>query len=72
MVYKHFDKKCATHKGTRINSDAVCDNRQLAKQLHKPTVSKFKKDCIKYARIRVFTDPYFPVSEQNLRFCPYP
>ena len=26
---------------------------------------------IKYARIRVFTDPYSPVSGQNRRFCPY-
>ena len=24
--------------------------------------------CVKYARIRVFSGPYFPV---NLRFCPY-
>ena len=33
---------------------------------------RFKpRRCIKYARIRVFTDPYSPVYGQNRRFCPY-
>ena len=27
--------------------------------------------CVKYARIRVFSDPFFPVYGQNLRICPY-
>ena len=27
------------------------------------------KHVIKYAKIRVFTDPYSPVKAQNLRFC---
>ena len=27
--------------------------------------------CIKYARMRVFTDAYSPVYGQNRRFCPY-
>ena len=27
--------------------------------------------CIKYASIRVFTEPHYPVQEQNLRFRPY-
>ena len=30
-----------------------------------------RQHCIKYARIRVFTDPQSPVQGQNLRFCPY-
>ena len=33
---------------------------------------RFKpRHCIKYARIRVFTDPYSPVYGQNLQFCLY-
>ena len=27
--------------------------------------------CMKYARIRVFSDLYSPVYRHNLRFCPY-
>ena len=27
--------------------------------------------CIKYARIRIFTDSYIPVKGLNFRFCPY-
>ena len=27
--------------------------------------------CMKYARIRVFTDPYSPVYRPNPAFCPY-
>ena len=30
-----------------------------------------RQHCIKYARIRVFTNPQSPVQGQNLRFCPY-
>ena len=43
IVYKFFDKKGAAHKGTRINSDAVSDNQQLAEELHKQIIRKFKK-----------------------------
>ena len=32
VVYKYFDKDSAAHKGTGINSDAVSDNQQLAKE----------------------------------------
>ena len=28
-------------------------------------------NCVKYARIRVFSDQYFPVKEQNWKFCAY-
>ena len=27
--------------------------------------------CIKYSRVRVFTDPHSPVERHNRRFCPY-
>ena len=30
-----------------------------------------RSHCVKYARIRVFSDPYFPVLRQNRRFCLY-
>ena len=33
--------------------------------------SWYGKHCIKYARIRLFTELYSPVQEQNYRFCPY-
>ena len=42
MVYKFFDKKSAgtsTHTGTGNNFE----NQQLAEQLHKPIIRKFKK-----------------------------
>ena len=41
MVYKLFDKMSATHKGTGINSDAVSNNQQLAKEMHKPIIRKY-------------------------------
>ena len=43
VVYKHFNEKSATHKGTRINSDTVSENHQLAEKLHKPITRRFKE-----------------------------
>ena len=37
MVYKFFDKKC---KGSGIGNEP---NHQLANELHKPIIRKFKK-----------------------------
>ena len=39
MVYKFFDKKS---KGTGIKKD-IGENQQLANELHKPIIRKFKK-----------------------------
>ena len=39
MVYKSFDKKT---KGTGIKNE-VRENRQLANELYKPIIRKFKK-----------------------------
>ena len=33
----------AAHTGTRIHSDAVSENQQLSKELHKPIIRKFVK-----------------------------
>ena len=43
MVYKFFDKNSSnTNKGTGINSDVVSESEELAKELHKPLIKKFK------------------------------
>ena len=43
MVYKFFDKKCATtHRGTGINSNSDSENQQLANELQKPIKKKLK------------------------------
>ena len=39
MVYKFFDKKS---KGSGIKNE-VKENQQLANELHKPSIRKFKK-----------------------------
>ena len=40
LVYKYFDKKNSnTNKGTKTNSE----NKELAEELHKPIIRKFKK-----------------------------
>ena len=44
MVLKFFDEKsAATHTGTGINSNSDSENQQLAEELHKPIIRKFKK-----------------------------
>ena len=40
MVYKFFDKKS---KGSGVANNEIKQNLQLAKQLHKPIIRKFKK-----------------------------
>ena len=40
MVYKCFDKKST---GSDVNMQAM-SNEQLAKELHKPIIRKFKKE----------------------------
>ena len=44
MIQKIFDEKsAATHTGTGINSNSDSENQQLAEELHKPIIRKFKK-----------------------------
>ena len=40
MVYKFFDKKSA---GSGVSNNEIKQNLQLAKELHKPIIRKFKK-----------------------------
>ena len=53
--------------GQEEENKTIEDERNgfTAKQIHK------REHCIKYAKIRVFTDPFSPAEGQNLRFCPY-
>ena len=55
MVYKFFDKKTARSGVTTLaNKSAVKsipENEQLAEELHKPSIRKFKKEqCIQYSK----------------------
>ena len=48
MVYKFFDKKSASladksTKGSGVNTKLTPQNQQLAEELHKPIIKKFKK-----------------------------
>ena len=48
MVYKFFDKKSASladksTKGSGVNIKSAPQNQQLAKELHKPVIRKFKE-----------------------------
>ena len=48
MVYKFFDKKSASladlsTKGSGVNTKLAPQNQQLAEELHKPIIRKFKK-----------------------------
>ena len=48
MVYKFFDEKSASladksTKGSGVNTKFAPQNQQLAEQLHKPIIKKFKK-----------------------------
>ena len=48
MVYKFFDKKSASltdkfTKGSGVNTKLAPQTQQLAKELHKPIIKKFKK-----------------------------
>ena len=43
MVYKFFDKKSAGSGEKHVNTKLATQNRQLAKELHKPIIRKFKK-----------------------------
>ena len=40
MVYKFFDKKS---KGSDVANNEIKQNLQLAEELHKPIIRKFKK-----------------------------
>ena len=42
MVYKFFDKK-SKGSGTNVNTNLILQNEQLADELHKPIIRKFKK-----------------------------
>ena len=37
--------------------------------LNLPISTKYNQHYVKYVRIQVFSDPFFPVPEQNRRFC---
>ena len=43
MVYKFFDKKSIGSGATALTNKPVSQNQQLAKELHKPIIRKFKK-----------------------------
>ena len=44
MVYKFFDKKiCRKWGKTHVNTKLIPKNEQLADELHKPSIRKFKK-----------------------------
>ena len=48
MVYKFFDKKSASivnksTEGSGVNTKLTPQNQQLAEELHKPIIKKFKK-----------------------------
>ena len=50
MVYKFFDKKSASGSGTILANKFAfknMSNEQLAKELHKPMIRKFKKRHLK-------------------------
>ena len=46
MVYNFFDKKSASlaDKSTKVNGITMLQNEQLAEELHKPIIKKFKKE----------------------------
>lgn len=46
VVYKSFDEKSATHKGTWISFCPVSVNHQLRKALHKLLIRKYEKSNI--------------------------
>ena len=43
MVYKCFDKKSAGSGAKQVNAKLTPQNQQLAEELHKPIIRKFKK-----------------------------
>ena len=43
MVYKFFDSKS---KGSGVDNNEIKQNLQLAEELHKPSIRKFKKRTI--------------------------
>ena len=43
MVYKFFDKKSVGSGAKQVNTKLIPLNEQLAEELHKPIIRKFKK-----------------------------
>ena len=43
MVYKFFDKKSKGSAAKHVNTKLIPQNEQLAEELHKPIIRKFKK-----------------------------
>ena len=43
MVYKFFDKKSAGSGAKHVNTKLTLQDQQLAEELHKPIIKKFKK-----------------------------
>ena len=45
MVYRYFNKKAASNinKGRGLSYDVISENKEFAKELHKPIIRKFEK-----------------------------
>ena len=43
MVYKYFDKKSVGSGSKHVNTKLITQNEQLADELHKSIIRKFKK-----------------------------
>ena len=43
MVYKFFDSKYEGSGAKHVNTKLIPQNKQLAEELHKPIIRKFKK-----------------------------
>ena len=43
MVYEFFDKKSKGSGAKHVNTKHIPQNQQLAEELHKPIIRKFKK-----------------------------
>ena len=55
MVYKFFDKKTKgsgiTALANKSDIESIPQNEQLAEELHKPNIKKFKKEkCIQHLK----------------------
>ena len=54
MVYKFFDKKSVGSGTKQVNTKLTPQNQQLAEELHKPIIKKFKKRKIHAAFKDIF------------------
>ena len=61
MVYKLFNKKSATQKGTGINSE----NQQLAEELHNKLLKYFKSINFTFLKCNIFSSGIMILSIYN-------